>query len=137
EEVTYVANQLATALGSFVRGQLLVAFIVGVLSSLALYFLDLPFWLLIGITAGILNMVPFVGPFVGGALAAIVALFNGSVSQALWAIGLFTLIQQFDNHVVTPVVQRTRVNLSPLVIVLALVAGGALAGLLGVLLAVP
>jgi predicted PurR-regulated permease PerM len=137
EEITYVANQLATALGSFVRGQLLVALIVGVLSSVALYFLELPFWLLIGITAGVLNMVPFVGPFVGGALAAVVALFNGSVSQALWAVGLFTAIQQFDNHVVTPLVQRTRVNLSPLVIVLALIAGGALAGLLGVLVAVP
>jgi predicted PurR-regulated permease PerM len=137
EELTYVANQLATALGSFVRGQLLVALVVGVLSSVALYFLDLPFWLLIGITAGILNLVPFVGPFVGGALAALVALFNGSVTQALWAVGIFTAIQQFDNHVVTPVVQRARVNLSPLVIVLALIAGGAIAGLLGVVVAVP
>lgn len=137
EEVTYVGTQLATSLGSFVRGQLLVAVIVGILSSVGLYILDLPFWLLIGIVAGLLNLVPFVGPFVGGALAALVALFNGSVSQALWAIGIFTAIQQFDNHVVTPMVQRTRVNLSPLVIVLALIAGGSLAGLLGVVLAVP
>lgn len=137
EEVGYVGGQVATALGSFVRGQLLVASIVGLLSSIGLYFLDLPFWLLIGLTAGLLNMVPFVGPFVGGALAAIVALFNGSLSQALWAIGIFTAIQQFDNHVVTPLVQRARVNLSPLVIVLALVAGGSIAGLLGVVVAVP
>lgn len=137
EEVTYLGTQLATSLGSFVRGQLLVAVIVGILSSIGLYILDLPFWLLIGIIAGLLNLVPFVGPFVGGALAALVALFNGSVSQALWAIGIFTAIQQFDNHVVTPMVQRTRVNLSPLVIVLALIAGGSLAGLLGVVLAVP
>jgi predicted PurR-regulated permease PerM len=137
EEVTYVGGQVVTALGSFVRGQLLVALIVGILSSIGLYFLDLPFWLLIGLTAGFLNLVPFVGPFVGGALAAIVALFNGSLSQALWAIGIFTAIQQFDNHVVTPLVQRARVNLSPLVIVLALIAGGSLAGLLGVVLAVP
>ncbi len=137
EEVTYVAGQVATALGSFVRGQLLVALIVGVLSSIGLLVIDLPFWLLIGITAGLLNMVPFVGPFVGGALAAIVAFFNGSLSQALWAVGIFTAIQQFDNHVVTPMVQRARVSLSPLVIVLALIAGGAVAGLLGVLVAVP
>ncbi|HSJ34830.1 MAG TPA: AI-2E family transporter [Acidimicrobiia bacterium] len=137
EEVSYVTGQVVTALGSFVRGQLLVALIVGILSSIGLYFLDLPFWLLIGLTAGFLNLVPFVGPFVGGALAAIVALFNGSLSQALWAVGIFTAIQQFDNHVVTPLVQRARVNLSPLVIVLALIAGGSLAGLLGVVLAVP
>jgi predicted PurR-regulated permease PerM len=137
EEVTYIGGQVVTALGSFVRGQLLVALIVGILSSIGLYFLDLPFWLLIGLTAGFLNLVPFVGPFVGGALAALVALFNGSLSQALWAVGIFTAIQQFDNHVVTPLVQRARVNLSPLVIVLALIAGGSLAGLLGVVLAVP
>lgn len=137
EEASYVTGQVVTALGSFVRGQLLVALIVGILSSIGLYFIDLPFWLLIGLTAGFLNLVPFVGPFVGGALAAIVALFNGSLSQALWAVGIFTAIQQFDNHVVTPLVQRARVNLSPLVIVLALIAGGSLAGLLGVVLAVP
>lgn len=137
EEVVYVSTQVTTALGSFVRGQLLVAFIVGVLSSIALKVLDLPFWLLIGIIAGLLNLVPFVGPFVGGALAAAVALFNGSVSQALWAVGLFTLIQQIDNHIITPMIQRTRVSLSPLVIVLSLIAGGATAGLLGVLVAVP
>lgn len=137
EETVYVADQLANALGSFVRGQLLVALFVGVASSLALLMLDLPFWLIIGIVAGVLNLVPFVGPFVGGALAALVALLNGSVSQALWAVGIFTLIQQVDNHIITPVVQRTRVNLSPLVIVLALIVGGSIAGLLGVVIAVP
>lgn len=137
EEVTYVATQVARALGSFVRGQLLVALIVGVLSSLALYLLNLPFWLIIGIVAGLLNLVPFVGPFVGGTLAALVALIYGSFTLALWAVGVFILIQQIDNHVITPMVQRTRVNLSPLVIVVALIAGGAVAGLVGVLVAVP
>ena len=137
DEVTHVATQVADALGGFVRGQLMVALFVGVLSSLGMYLLDLPFWLIIGIIAGVLNLIPFVGPFVGGALAAVVALFNGSVSQALWAVGIFTAIQQLDNHVITPLIQRTRVNLSPLVIVLALLAGGSLAGLLGVLIAVP
>src|SRR5690606_7235956 len=111
----YVGNQLATALGSFVRGQLLVAMIVGALSSIALYFLGLPFWLLIGLTAGLLNLVPFVGPFVGGALAALVALvINQSVTQALWAVGLFTAIQQFTTHVVTPFVRAARANVHPL-----------------------
>lgn len=137
EEVTYVATQVTRALGSFVRGQLLVALIVGILSSLALYLLDLPFWLIIGMVAGLLNLVPFVGPFVGGALAALVALIYGSVSLALWAVGVFTLIQQIDNHIITPMVQRTRVNLSPLVIVVALIVGGAVAGLVGVVVAVP
>lgn len=137
EEVTYVAGEVGLALGSFVRGQLLVAVIVGIASSLALWIIDLPFWLLIGILAGFLNLIPFLGPIVGGALAVLVALLNGDPWQALWAVVAFVIIQQVDNHLITPMIQRTRVNLSPLVIVLALVVGGTLAGLLGVLVAVP
>lgn len=137
EEAIYVTGAVTTALGSFVRGQLLVAFIVGVASSVGLWLLGIPFWLIIGILAGILNLIPFAGPVAGGALAAFVALLEGSFGKALLAILVFTLIQQVDNHVITPLVQRARVKLSPMVIVLALIVGGSLAGLLGVLVAVP
>ena len=137
EEFAFVSGQVGTALGSFVRGQLLVAIIVGFASSVGMWLIDLPFWLLIGIIAGFLNLIPFLGPVVGGALAALVALLNGDPTQAIWAVLIFTAIQQVDNHVITPLVQRTRVNLSPLVIVLALIIGGSVAGLLGVLVAVP
>ena len=136
-EAGHVAGEVGTALGSFVRGQLLVALIVGVASSIGMWFIDLPFWLLIGILAGFLNMIPFLGPIVGGALAVLVALLNGDPWQAVWAVVIFVAIQQVDNHVITPMIQRARVNLSPLVIVLALVIGGSVAGLLGVLVAVP
>lgn len=137
EEVAYVGGEVGGALGSFVRGQLLVAAIVGIASSIGMWAIDLPFWLIIGILAGLLNLIPFLGPIVGGALAALVALLHGDPWLAFWAVVVFTLIQQVDNHVITPMIQRTRVNLSPLVIVLALVIGGSVAGLLGVLVAVP
>ena len=137
EETSFVAGQVGTAMGSFVRGQLLVAVIVGVASSIGMWIIDLPFWLLIGILAGFLNLIPFLGPIVGGALAALVALLNGDPTQAIVAIVIFTAIQQVDNHVITPLIQRARVNLSPLVIILALIVGGSIAGLLGVLVAVP
>lgn len=137
DEVAYVGGELATALGNFVRGQLVVALFVAVMSSLGLFLIDLPFWLIIGIIAGITNLIPFAGPILGSALGIMVALLNGSFSQALWALAIFVVVQQIDNHVVTPLVQRTRVRLSPLVIVLALIVGGTLAGLLGVLIAIP
>jgi predicted PurR-regulated permease PerM len=137
EETAFVAGEVSTAMGSFVRGQLLVAFIVGVLSSFGMWVIDLPFWLIIGILAGFLNLIPFLGPIVGGALAALIALLNGDVTQAIWAVAIMVAIQQLDNHVITPLVQRARVNLSPLVIILALIIGGSVAGLLGVLVAVP
>lgn len=136
-EVAYVGGEVGTAMGSFVRGQLLVALMVGVASSIGMWAIGLPFWLLIGIIAGFLNLIPFLGPVVGGALAALVALLNGNVWQAVWAVVIMIVIQQVDNHVITPIIQRARVNLSPLVIVLALIIGGALAGLLGVLVAIP
>ena len=137
EETAFVAGEVSTAMGSFVRGQLLVSVIVGIASSLGMWLIDLPFWLIIGILAGFLNLIPFLGPVVGGALAALVALLNGDLSQAIWAVLIFVAIQQVDNHVITPLVQRARVNLSPLVIILALIIGGSVAGLLGVLVAVP
>ena len=137
KEVAYVSGEVGTALGSFVRGQLLVALIVGIASSFGMWAIDLPFWLIIGIVAGFLNLIPFLGPVVGGALAALVALLNGDPWQAVWAVLIMTAVQQVDNHLITPMVQRARVQLSPLVIVLALIIGGALAGVLGVLVAIP
>ena len=136
-EVAYVSGEVGTALGSFVRGQLLVSLIVGIASSIGMWAIGLPFWLLIGIIAGFLNLIPFLGPVVGGALAALVALLNGDVWQAFWAVMIMIGVQQVDNHLITPMIQRARVNLSPLVIVLALIVGGSLAGLLGVLVAIP
>ena len=136
-EAAYVGGELGTAMGSFVRGQLLVALLVGLGSSIGMWAIDLPFWLLVGIIAGFLNLIPFLGPVVGGALAALIALLNGDPWQAVWAVAIMVLVQQLDNHLITPMVQRARVNLSPLVIILALIVGGSLAGLLGVLVAIP
>jgi predicted PurR-regulated permease PerM len=137
DEVAYVSNQIGTALSSFVRGQLLVALVVGTLSAITLWFFDLPFWLIIGLATGLLNLIPFFGPFVGAVLAATVALVEGRPGVAVGIVVAFTLIQQVDNHIITPMIQRTRVRLSPLIIVLALLAGGSIAGLLGVVVAVP
>jgi predicted PurR-regulated permease PerM len=137
KEVAYVSGEVGTALGSFVRGQLLVSLIVGIASSIGMWAIDLPFWLLIGIISGFLNLIPFVGPVVGGALAALVALLDSNPWQAVWAVVIMIGVQQLDNHLITPMIQRARVNLSPLVIVLALIVGGTLAGLLGVLVAIP
>jgi predicted PurR-regulated permease PerM len=137
EEVSFVGAEVGTALGSFVRGQLMVAFIVGVASSVGMWLIDLPFWLLVGIISGLLNLIPFLGPVVGGALAFLIALLNGDPWQGVWAVLIYTLIQQVDNHIITPLIQRARVNLSPFAIVVALVVGGSVAGLLGVLVAVP
>lgn len=137
EEVIHVSNTVAKAIGGFVRGQLLVALIVGLLSSLGLLVLDLPFWLIVGLIAGFLNIIPFVGPWVGGILGVMTALVAGEVGKAVWVAVIFAIIQQLDNHLISPVILRYTVKLHPVMIILALLAGGSIGGLFGVLIAVP
>lgn len=137
EEVVYLIGAVTSTVSRFARGQLLVASIVAVLGSMVMWTLNLPFWLIVGVLSGVLNLIPFAGPVAGAVLAFLMALLVGKPFTGLIAILLFTAIQQFDNHVVTPMVQRTRVKLSAFTIVLSLVVGGSVAGFLGVLTAVP
>jgi len=136
-EVVHVVSQVARVVGGFVRGQLLVALIVGVLSSVGLALLGVPFWLLIGLIAGLLNVIPFIGPFAGGFLAAVVSLVFRDASTALWSVVMFTAVQQFDNHVISPNILKSRVQLNPVFILLALLLGGSIGGFFGLLVAVP
>ena len=136
-EVVHVVSQVARVVGGFVRGQLLVALIVGILSSVGLALLGVPFWLLIGLIAGFLNVIPFIGPFAGGFLAAVVSLVFRDVPTALWSVVMFTAVQQFDNHVISPNVLRSRVQLNPVFILLALLLGSSIGGFFGLLVAVP
>jgi len=136
-EVAHVARQLGTAVGGFLRGQLLVALIVGVMTSVGFWIVGLPFWLVIGMIAGFLNIIPFVGPWVGGALGVLTALATRDLQTALWALVVAVVVQQIDNHFISPTVLRATVRLHPALIVLGLVAGASIAGFWGVLLTVP
>lgn len=137
DEVSYVGSRLAASMGAFVRGQLLIALIVAIMSSFGMWIIDLPFWLIVGIVAGITNLVPFVGPILGSALGVLIALISGSLTQALLALIIFVVIQQIESQILTPVVQRTMVKMAPVFVLLAIIVGGILAGVLGVLVAIP
>jgi predicted PurR-regulated permease PerM len=136
-EAAFVGRQVNTALGGFLRGQLVVALIVGVMLSLGYRIIGLEFWLIIGLVGGLLNIVPFLGPWVGGALGVLVAVSTGDVSTAIWAVVVAVVVQQIDNNFVSPTVLRATVRLHPAVTLLVLVLGGAFAGIWGVIIAVP
>jgi predicted PurR-regulated permease PerM len=137
EEIEGLMDRIGQAVGGFFRGQLLVALFVGVASSIGLWAIRLPFWLLVGIVAGIFNLVPLVGPFIGGGLAVIIALVSGEPLKALWAALVLLAVQQVDNHLISPNVMGRTVQLHPVVVMLALLVGASFAGLFGMLLVVP
>jgi predicted PurR-regulated permease PerM len=136
-EAAHVGRQLNTALGGFLRGQMLVAFLVGVMLSFGYRLIGLDFWLLIGLIGGLLNIVPFLGPWVGGALGVTIALTTGDITTAIWAIVVAVIVQQIDNNFVSPTVLRATVQLHPAVTLLVLIIAGAIAGIWGVIIAVP
>lgn len=136
-ETAYVSRQVGNAIGGFLRGQLVVAFIVGVMTSFGFWLVGLPFWLLIGMIAGFLNIIPFVGPWVGGTLGVLVALATSDLQTALWVALVALIVQQIDNHFVSPTVLRVTVRLHPALIILGLIVGATLGGFWGVVLTVP
>jgi predicted PurR-regulated permease PerM len=137
EEIRGLMDRIGQAVGGFFRGQLLVALFVGVASSIGLWAIGLPFWLLVGMVAGIFNLVPLVGPFIGGGLAVVIALVSGQPLKAVWAALVLLVVQQIDNHLISPNVMGRTVQLHPVVVMLALLVGASFAGLFGMLVIVP
>jgi predicted PurR-regulated permease PerM len=136
-EVFVVARRLSRAIGGFFRGQIVVALIVGILVSIALAILGLPFWLLIGMVAGFFNMIPLIGPWIGAIPGVMIALTTRDFGTAVWVAVIMATVQQIDNHFITPNVMQRAVKLHPAAVMLALLAGGTLGGFFGLLLAVP
>jgi predicted PurR-regulated permease PerM len=136
-EVMVVARRVNAAVGGFFRGQLLVAFIVGVLSSIGLRIINLDFWLLIGMIAGIFNIIPLVGPYIGGVPALVIALTTREPITAVWVMAIMVGVQQIDNHFISPLVMHRAVKLHPVLVMLALLLGGTVGGFFGLLIAVP
>jgi len=136
-QVLHIAHRLNVAIGGFFRGQLMVAIIVGVMVSVGLAIIDLPFWLIVGMIAGAFNLVPLIGPWVGAVPGVIIALTTRDFSTALWVAAIMAGAQQIDNHFISPMVMQRTVSLHPAAVMLALLAGGGLGGFFGLLLAVP
>lgn len=137
-EVLFIAHRLNLAIGGFFRGQLAVAFIVGVMASIGLKaVVNLPLWLVVGMIAGVFNMIPLIGPWVGAVPGIVVALATKDVKAAIGVALVMVVVQQIDNHLITPTVMRRAVQLHPAAVMVALLAWGTVGGFFGLLLAVP
>ncbi|MGH2727867.1 MAG: AI-2E family transporter, partial [Actinomycetota bacterium] len=136
-EITELGDKVGNVLGGFFRGQLLVALFVGVASAVGLTIVKIPFAAVVGLIAGVFNLVPLIGPFIGAIPAVILALLDGHADRALYAALVLLAVQQIDNHVISPNVMARTVKLHPITVMLALLAAGSLFGIFGMLLIVP
>jgi predicted PurR-regulated permease PerM len=135
--VLFLAHRLNQIVGGFFRGQLAVAFIVGCMVSAGLFAIRLPLWLVVGMIAGLFNIIPLIGPYIGAIPGIVVALATKDLKAAIGVAIVMVVAQQIDNHFITPFVMRRAVHLHPAAVVLALLTFGTLGGFFGLLLAVP
>ena len=125
-------------LGGYLRGIFMDAMIIGLLAIVALWIIDIKYYVLIGIFAGFTNMIPYVGPVVGMIVGATTVVLNdGSGETILYVLLAFGIIQLIDNVLVQPLVLARSVDLHPLVIIFAIIAGGQFFGIVGMLIAIP
>lgn len=136
-KITYVFKVIHQSFSNYLKGQLLEAFFVGVLSAVSLSIVGIDYAIIIGIFAGITNMIPYVGPIVGTVLAAIMGLLSGTPINVLYAVIAMLIVQQIDGHLLAPKIVGDSVGLHAVFIIIAILIGGDVGGILGMLLAVP
>ncbi len=139
-----IVRELDQVWAGFLRGQVVLALIIGTITTIALTVLGVRSALVLGILAGLLEVVPTIGPIIAMIPAVFIALFQGSANWAieptifaLIVILVYFAIQQLENHVIVPNVLGASVNLPPVLILAGTIVGASLAGVLGIFLAAP
>jgi predicted PurR-regulated permease PerM len=129
---------------AFLRGQLILGLVMGVVTAVLYGVLGLRFYLALGLIAGLLEFVPIFGPVIAGAIALLVAVFQGynwlglsPLWYAALVVAIAVVIQQIENNIMVPRIIGHSLNLHPLIVLVAALAGGILAGVVGILLAAP
>ncbi|MCI3274812.1 AI-2E family transporter [Streptomyces cylindrosporus] len=137
DTVEAMARRAFEAVEGFMRGTTLIALIDAVCITVGLLVLDVPGAVGLGALVFVGAFVPYLGAFVSGAVAVLVALADRGFVIALWALGVVLAVQVLEGHVLQPMIQSRTVQMHPAVVLLAITAGASVAGILGMLLAVP
>lgn len=124
-------------IGLWMQGQLLLAAIVAILAYLGLVLLDIRYAFLLALLAGIFELIPLFGPILAAIPAIAIGAIDGGLSAGFLVAGFYVLIQQFENHLFSPLVVRKVIGVPPIISIIALIAGAKLAGFWGIILAVP
>lgn len=136
DRVKRLIVRIEEKLGSWLRGQLVLSIIIGLLSYIGLTVLSIPYALPLAVLAGVLEVIPVIGPIIS-AIPAILIAVTISPFLGLGVGAMYVVIQQLENHLIVPQVMKRAVGLNPLVVILAIAIGSRLLGFAGALLAVP
>ena len=140
KEQAYVLNlwkRSQEKIGKWMQGQLILGIIVGILLYLGLVILGIPNALLLAVIAGLFELIPVFGQILAAIPALAIGFADGGVTALLLVAGLYLVVQQFEAHLIYPVVVKKVVGVPPLLVIIALIVGAKLAGFLGILLSVP
>jgi predicted PurR-regulated permease PerM len=135
--VESMIDESSQKLGGYLRGVLVNMFVIGILSGLGLWILGVPYPVLLGLLAGLTEFIPFLGPWISGSVAVIVALAAVSPLKAAEVAVFFVVLQQIEGNTLVPFVLHRAVEINPLLVVVAVLIGGAIFGIAGSVLAVP
>jgi predicted PurR-regulated permease PerM len=142
-EIVQVLGETNVMLGRYIRGQLFLVLLMSTVTTIALTILGVPYSVLLGVLTGLLETIPFVGPITAGAIACLVALghpnpfgWSQLVYVSVVAI-MYTILRHAEDYLVIPTVIGRAVRLHPALVIFSLLTGGAVFGLLGIILAVP
>ncbi len=124
-------------IGSWLQGQLLLGVIIGILTYLLLYIVGVESAMFLAVIAGVFELIPIFGLVLSLIPAVAIGFIEGGLSLAIVVFGVYMLIQQFENHLIYPLIVQKVVGIPPVIVIIALIAGAQLAGFFGVLLSVP
>lgn len=136
DDISYLTSNIDTALQQFIRGRMLLAIFVGVLTMLYLLILRVDFAIIIGLITCVADIIPYIGPFLGCAPAVLFA-FMDSPMKALWVLILFVIVQWVENNILAPKLIGDSTGLNPLVILISIIIGGGIFGVWGMVISVP
>lgn len=123
-------------MGGYLRGAAINGLIIGTLTSAGLFLIGVNFPLVLGLLAGVFELIPLVGPIVAGIVMVGVALMQSS-TKAIISLVFAILLHQFENHILVPNIMRGQTDISPLMVIVALTSGYAVGGIFGALVAIP
>ncbi|EGL83507.1 protein of unknown function UPF0118 [Caldalkalibacillus thermarum TA2.A1] len=129
-------RNIDNSLGEYIRGQLIVSLLVGLLAVIGYYAIGLPYALFLGTVVGVFNIIPFFGPIIGTVLSSFVALVTDP-GLILWVIVINIIIQILEGNMINPYIVGKRLHIHPMLIILALLVGAEVGGIIGLLFAVP